>query len=86
MSAVTIFLKVIFVALCCHLVKSSHYGGDLVLPGPNTYTFGGRSDSKVSVRRVSASKSPILLSENSSRVFNGTNTFGELTPNSIIAL
>lgn len=84
MHAFTILCTVVFVAVCGQLVSSSPVVGDIIQPGPKTYTINELDKNiKVEVRRVPANKAH-LFSEYSEQETSSDNsvTFGQLTPRS----
>lgn len=82
MFAVTKLFAVLLVVACGQLVSSLPAGGEIVLPGANTYTIGEGKDTKVEVRRVPAN----LYSEKSTDSPNATLSFGALTERSTVAV
>lgn len=87
MIAVTTLLAVVLVVVCYgQLVSSSPMDfGEILQPGPNTYTVGEGKGTKVEVRRVPRKSAHHYL-ETTSDDQNSTVTFGELTSKSNIAI
>lgn len=89
MPAVNLFFTVILVAGCGQLVSSTPFGGQIVQPGPNTYTIGEGTKTQVEVRRVPASQSARIY-ETATTPSESTPTesitFGVLTPHSQLSI
>lgn len=73
----------VFVTVCGHLVSSVPVNGEIVHPGPHTYSIGGTCKDGVVARRVPAVQSDYEYSDKSTDNPNGTYTFGELSPTSL---
>lgn len=83
MLAVETLFTLVFAAVCGHLVVSLPVDGEIVHPGPNTYTISEGNRAEVVVRRVPALQSEYAIYATPRNTPNGTYIFGELTPKSV---